>query len=130
MIARWTAPIAICLYTLHMNVVDERDTRHDDRFRALANPSRRRLLHLVRDESRAVGALADDLGISQPAVSQHLGILRNAGLVTVDVDGPRRLYRVDPVAIDDVRAWFDAYWAASLDRLAVAAEHAAGSRRS
>lgn len=111
-----------------MTTGDVDDARHDERFRALASPSRRRLLRLVRDEGCSVGALALELGISQPAVSQHLAIMRDAELVTVHAEGRRRIYRVNPVAIDEVRAWFEAYWSTSLDRLADVAEGTARSR--
>ncbi len=102
----------------------------DARFRALASPSRRALLRLVRDEPRPVGELAAELGISQPATSQHLGILRDAGLVVAAANGRQRLYRSDPDAITDVRAWFDEYWSSSLERLDRAARRAAIVRRS
>lgn len=97
----------------------------DDAFRALASPVRRRVLTLVRDTPRPVGELAAELGVSQPAASQHLNVLRSAGLVTVRADGRRRLYRADPEGLAAVRSFFDAYWTESLDRLAIAAERAA-----
>lgn len=101
----------------------------DDGFRALASPARRRVLQLVRDEARPVGELAEELGVSQPAVSQHLAVLRDAGLVSVRVDGRRRLYRADVERLAEVRAFFDEYWSTGLDRLAAAAQRAAGERR-
>lgn len=97
----------------------------DAAFRALASPARRRVLQLVRDDARTVGDLATELGVSQPAASQHLGVLRDAGLVTVEIDGRRRRYRVDPVGIAVTRAFFDDYWTNALDRLAAVAEDAA-----
>ncbi len=106
------------------------DWNQDARFRALANPARRELLRLVRDSARPVGELAGALGVTQPAASQHLAILREAGLVDVSVDGRRRLYRANPVALTEVRGWFDEYWSTSIDRLAVVAERQAGARRS
>lgn len=102
----------------------------DDRFRALASPARRRLLRLVRDEARPVGELARALGVTQPAVSQHLGVLRHAGLVDVRAVGRRRLYRADRAALDEARAWFDEYWSSSLDRLELAAQRRAAAQRS
>ncbi|MBO0898768.1 winged helix-turn-helix transcriptional regulator [Cellulomonas sp. zg-ZUI222] len=76
---------------------------------ALAEPVRRRLLeHLGRGERAAgelVAAAADEFGISQPATSQHLRVLREAGVVTVRADGPRRLYRVEPGALSVVEDW-------------------------
>lgn len=96
-------------------------------FRALASPARRRVLRLVRDEARSVGELAAELGVSQPAASQHLGVLRDAGLVTVTVDGRHRRYRVDRAGIAAVRAFFDDYWSDALDRLEAAALEAAAA---
>ena len=76
---------------------------------ALAEPVRRRLLeHLGRGERPAgdlVTAAAEEFGISQPATSQHLRVLREAGVVTVRADGPRRLYRVEPQALSVVEGW-------------------------
>lgn len=102
----------------------------DDRFRALASPVRRTLLRLVRDDELPVGQLAEAIGSSQPATSQHLAVLRDAGLVTVRADGRRRLYRADPDALAGIRRFFDDYWSTSLDRLASAAEATARRRRS
>lgn len=103
----------VCLYV---------GVHEDDRFRALANATRRTLLRLVRDEPQSVGDLADRLDASQPAVSQHLAVLRDAGLVQVEAVGRRRLYRADLDSIAEVRAFFDEYWSQSVDRLAAAAE--------
>lgn len=100
----------------------------DERFRALANASRRRLLRLVRDSELPVAHLAEAIGASQPATSQHLAVLRDAGLVTVRADGRRRLYRADHAALADARRFFDDYWTASLDRLARVAEADAQQR--
>ncbi|MCP3935804.1 MAG: winged helix-turn-helix transcriptional regulator [Actinomycetia bacterium] len=100
----------------------------DERFRALANRSRRRLLVLVRDEERSVGGLASELDVSQPATSQHLAVLRDAGLVDVRVDGRRRLYRANTDQVAAAQEFFDEYWSSSLDRLAAAAEQTAKRR--
>ena len=117
---------------------DERhDERHEDRdderadvsFRALANPTRRRLLTLVRDRARPVGELADLVDVSQPATSQHLAVLRDAGLVEVHADGRRRLYRADLAALAAVRDFLEDYWSGHLDRLAAAAEDAEAAIR-
>ncbi|MEZ5378629.1 MAG: metalloregulator ArsR/SmtB family transcription factor [Acidimicrobiales bacterium] len=93
----------------------------DDRFKALANETRRRTLRLVRDDAWPVGALAEELGVSQPAMSQHLAVLRDAGLVAVEVDGRRRLYRANDDGIRAAQRFFDDYWSSALDRLAEAA---------
>ena len=115
----------MCLYDGRVT-----EAQHDERFRALASPARRRLLQLVRDRARSVGDLRAELDVSQPAVSQHLAILRDAGLVTVEADGRRRLYRADVASISEMREFFDEYWSMSVDRLAAAAESDTHRRRS
>ena len=101
----------------------------DEQFKALANTTRRTLLRLVRDDAQPVGALAERVGVTQPAVSQHLAVLRDAGLVTVERVGRHRMYRADPVALADVRRFFDDYWSSAAHRLVNAAERAADGRR-
>jgi len=101
----------------------------DSGFRALSSTSRRRLLRLVRDDERPVGELAAELGISQPAVSQHLAVLLDAGLVVVRPDGRRKLVRADHDGVAAVARFFDDYWNDALDRLALAAESDAATRR-
>ena len=89
-------------------------------FEVLAEPSRRRILDLLRDDERAVGDLVDELAMSQPAVSKHLRVLRDAGLVDVRADAQRRLDRVLPVplrAIDDWLAPYRAMWGERVDAL-------------
>lgn len=82
-----------------------------DPFAALADPTRRRVLELLAAGERTAGDLAAairaETGLSQPAVSQHLSVLREAGLVTVRVDGPRRLYATRAEALGVVAAWLD-----------------------
>lgn len=82
-----------------------------DVFAALADPTRRRLLEMLATGERGAGDLTArvraETGLSQPAVSQHLTALKAAGLVRVRVDGPRRVYSTDPVALDLVAAWVD-----------------------
>ena len=115
----------VCLYD---GVGVSSDVAEDERFRALANPTRRALLRLVRDEPTPVGELADRLGLSQPAASQHLAVLRDAGLVRAERAGRSRLYHADHDAIAELRAFFDEYWSSAVDRLAAAAERGAGRR--
>ncbi len=89
-------------------------------FEVLAEPNRRLLLDLLRDEERPVGYLVEALGTSQPAVSKHLRILREAGLVGVRPEGQRRLYRVRPEALRTVDEWLAPYralWEGRLDAL-------------
>jgi len=89
-------------------------------FEVLAEPNRRRILDLVRDRERPVGELVDQLRLSQPAVSKHLRVLREAGLVEVRVDAQRRMYRVNPGPLRDLDAWLAPYrkmWSGRLDHL-------------
>jgi DNA-binding transcriptional ArsR family regulator len=89
-------------------------------FGVLAEPRRRRILDLVRDGERSVGELVEALAMSQPAVSKHLRVLREAGLVEARVDEQRRLYRLRPEPLRELDAWLAPYrwaWDTSLDRL-------------
>ena len=89
-------------------------------FEVLAEANRRRILDLLRPGERPVGELVDGLALSQPAVSKHLRVLRDAGLVEVRVDAQRRIYRLRPQPlrqIDDWLAPYRALWSESLDRL-------------
>jgi DNA-binding transcriptional ArsR family regulator len=89
-------------------------------FDVLAEPNRRRLLDLLRTAERPVGDLVERMGVSQPAVSKHLRVLREAGLVAVRSDGQRRLYRVRAEPLQAVDQWLEPYrqlWAGRLDRL-------------
>ncbi|MEO1056775.1 MAG: metalloregulator ArsR/SmtB family transcription factor [Actinomycetota bacterium] len=92
-----------------------------DGFRAMGNPTRRRLLHLVAEHPRSVGELATAIDASQPATSQHLSTLRRAGLVTVEVDGRHRRYAADFATLGELRAELDRFWNGALDRLVDAA---------
>ena len=103
-------------------------------FDVLGDPVRRRILELLAGGERASGAITDviraEFGITQPAVSQHLRVLREAGFATVRPDGARRLYAVNPEPLRDVDAWLDpfrAFWAPRLDALAT--EIARGRRQ-
>lgn len=88
---------------------------------ALGEPTRRRIFELLRDGPVAVGALASQLPVSRPAVSQHLRVLEGAGLVTHRRLGTRRLYEIDPRGVDELRAWVDDFWSEALARYAEAA---------
>jgi DNA-binding transcriptional ArsR family regulator len=89
---------------------------------AISHPDRRALLRLVADREMPVGELAARIGVSQPAASQHLKVLRDAGLVRGRVDGRRRLYRVDPEGLQRLREELDALWGPALAALKQAAE--------
>lgn len=89
----------------------------EDALRAIANPRRRAMLELVWDGERTAGEIARQSGLSAPAASQHLRVLRDAGLVTVRVDANRRLYRAEPARVAEVRAALEAFWGERLARL-------------
>lgn len=89
-------------------------------FAVLAEPNRRLLLDNLRPEPRTVTDLVEALGLSQPAVSKHLRILRDAGLVTVRPDGQRRWYEINAEPLTELDEWLEPYrrlWADRLDRL-------------
>jgi DNA-binding transcriptional ArsR family regulator len=81
---------------------------------ALGDPTRREIFERVAARPSAVGELARGLPVSRPAVSQHLRVLKEAGLVCDSADGTRRIYRLDPRGIAAMRDWLDAHWAAAL----------------
>jgi DNA-binding transcriptional ArsR family regulator len=85
-----------------------------DLFAALADPTRRAIFERVAERPRAVGELARDLPVSRPAVSQHLKVLKDAGLVTDRSEGNRRIYRADPAGLAALRAQLDTYWKQAL----------------
>jgi DNA-binding transcriptional ArsR family regulator len=84
---------------------------------AIADPIRRRVLELVRDAEVPAGEIAAQFPVSRPAVSRHLRVLREAGLVQERRAGRERLYRADPEPLAELRAWLDGYWAGRLDAL-------------
>ena len=89
-------------------------------FAVLAEPHRRRILDLLREDERTVGELVERLGLSQPAVSKHLRVLRDAQLVDVRTDAQRRIYRLRPEPLVEVDEWLAPYrrlWTRSLDAL-------------
>ena len=81
---------------------------------ALGDPTRRAIFERLADGPRAVGELADGLPVSRPAVSQHLKVLKAAGLVSDRKQGTRRLYQLDPAGIDALRAYFERFWTHAL----------------
>jgi DNA-binding transcriptional ArsR family regulator len=85
--------------------------------RALADPGRRRILTLVRSEERLAGEIAAELPITWPAVSQHLRVLKGAGLIAERREGARRYYRLRPEGFADVRAFLDEFWDDKLQSL-------------
>jgi DNA-binding transcriptional ArsR family regulator len=89
---------------------------------ALGDPTRRQIFELVADRPRAVGELAGELPVSRPAVSQHLRVLKDAGLVDDRPDGARRIYALHPDGIAALRAYLDGFWDRSLIAFRTAAE--------
>src|ERR1043166_8564907 len=86
-----------------------------DGLTALGDPTRRAIFERLADRPSAVGQLARELPVSRPAVSQHLKVLKDAGLVIESAEGTRRIYRLDPRGIGPMRDWLDAHWATALD---------------
>jgi DNA-binding transcriptional ArsR family regulator len=89
---------------------------------ALAEPNRRRMLRLVRDEPRSVGEIAAEFNITQQAVSHHLQVLKDAGLVAVRQDGQRRLYELRPEGLASVEQLLAEFWPRQLRQLKRAVE--------
>jgi len=83
-------------------------------FAALADPTRRSVFERIAEQPRSVGALAAELPVSRPAVSQHLRVLKDAGLVVDEARGTARIYRIDPDGLGPIRRWLDQQWDRSL----------------
>jgi DNA-binding transcriptional ArsR family regulator len=77
---------------------------------ALADPTRRQVFERLRHGPQPVGVIAQGMAVSRPAVSQHLAVLKNAGLVTDRAKGTRRVYQIDPHGLGAIRAWLDQFW--------------------
>ncbi|WP_091454700.1 ArsR/SmtB family transcription factor [Actinokineospora iranica] len=89
-------------------------------FTVLAEPTRRRILDLLREQPRSVGDLVTELGLTQPGTSKHLKVLRDAGLVRVRRDAQRRWYELRPEPLAEIDSWLAPYrrlWSGSLDKL-------------
>jgi DNA-binding transcriptional ArsR family regulator len=89
---------------------------------ALGDPTRRAIFEQLRRGPRPVGEIAAELPVSRPAVSQHLRVLKDAGLVTERREGTRRLYRLDPDGLGELRDYFDDFWTEALAGFKAAAE--------
>jgi DNA-binding transcriptional ArsR family regulator len=89
-------------------------TTYQNGFSALADPTRRAIFERLARGPRAVGELAGEFPVSRPAVSQHLRVLKDAGLVSDRRDGNRRVYAVDPRGVEAMRAYFDSFWGDAL----------------
>ena len=84
----------------------------------LADPTRRAIFERLAAKPSSVGELAHGLPVTRPAVSQHLKVLKEAGLVTDAAQGTRRVYRIDPHGLGEIRKWFDQFWDRQLDAFA------------
>ena len=93
--------------------------------RALAEPTRRQILVLVRDDEKTVTEIAEQFTVSRPAISQHLRVLQDAELVSVRTEGTRRFYRARPEGLEELRSWMADFWTDALGERAV--EAAAGA---
>jgi DNA-binding transcriptional ArsR family regulator len=89
---------------------------------ALNEPRRREILRLVRDRELAAGEIAARFEVTRPTISQHLTLLKNAGLITERREGTRRLYRARPEGLAELRSFLDGFWEDGLERLKNAAE--------
>jgi DNA-binding transcriptional ArsR family regulator len=108
-------------------MTDQQTLAHS--FTALADPTRREIFERVAARPQAVGELAADLPVSRPAVSQHLKVLSDAGLVTARADGTRRIYELDPQGLAGLRDYLDGFWQRSLSAFTRAAEQQHTSRQ-
>ena len=97
-------------------------TAHDAALRAIAHPGRRLALHLASTGARSSGELAEACGWTRPATSQHLKVLRQAGLLRVRKQGQRRMYEADAASVDALRAFLDDFWRGRLAELSAHVE--------
>jgi DNA-binding transcriptional ArsR family regulator len=97
-------------------------------FAALADPTRREVFQRLQYGGRSVGEIARDLPVSRPAVSQHLKVLKDAGLVADRAEGTRRVYHIDPKGLAAIRVWLDQFWDVALQAYAAAAAHKDGEQ--
>jgi len=95
---------------------------------ALYDPTRRAVLERLRDGPKPVGEIARELPVSRPAVSQHLKVLKDAGLVIDRAEGTRRVYHIDPKGLAAMRAWLDQFWDTALHAYAAEVKKAAKKR--
>jgi DNA-binding transcriptional ArsR family regulator len=96
---------------------------------ALADPTRRRVFERLRRGPKSVGALARGMPVSRPAVSQHLRVLKQAGLVDERAEGTRNVYFIDPHGLATVRRWLDQFWDEALAAFQVEAERASSEEK-
>jgi DNA-binding transcriptional ArsR family regulator len=101
-------------------------TTYEQSLKALADPTRRAMLEILRGGPLSVGVLAERLPVSRPAVSQHLKALQDAGLVRARRDGTRRLYEVDPSGLIELQRYLDTFWSVALAAFKSEAEREEG----
>ena len=97
-------------------------------FAALSDPTRRQVFQRLQSGGLSVGEIARDLPVSRPAVSQHLKVLKDAGLVADRADGARRVYHIDPKGLAAMRAWLDQFWDVALQTYAAEVARSEGER--
>src|SRR5437868_1053841 len=102
---------------------------YDSALAALADPTRRRVFERLKSGPQPVGALARGLPVSRPAVSQHLKVLKEAGLVADQPEGTRRVYYIDPGGLGALRAWLDQFWDQALAAFQTEVEMAASKQK-
>jgi DNA-binding transcriptional ArsR family regulator len=95
---------------------------YQESFLALADPTRRRVFEQLRHGPKSVGLIAAGMPVSRPAVSQHLGVLKKAGLVGDRAEGTRRVYFIDPNGLAAIRIWLDQFWGDALAAFQAEAE--------
>jgi DNA-binding transcriptional ArsR family regulator len=102
---------------------------YDTALAALADPTRRAVFERLRGGPASVGEIAADLPVSRPAVSQHLKVLKEAGLVRDEADGARRVYEVDATGLAELRSWLEGFWDEALSAFKAEVERPASVRR-
>ena len=102
---------------------------YDSALAALADPTRRRVFERLKTGPQSVGAIARRMPVSRPAVSQHLKVLKEAGLVADRPDGNRRVYYIDPEGLGALRGWLDQFWDAALAAFQAEVEESAGKQK-
>ena len=101
---------------------------YDRALAALADPTRRRVFERLKSGPKPVGTIARGLPVSRPAVSQHLKVLKEAGLVREEAQGTRRIYEIDPKGLGALRAWLDRFWDDALEAFKAEAEKSAAKK--
>jgi DNA-binding transcriptional ArsR family regulator len=102
---------------------------YENALAALADPTRRRVLEQLRAGPKPVSRIAEEMPVSRPAVSQHLKVLKGAGLVADRAEGTRRIYYLDPHGLGALRAWLDQFWDAALLAFKLEAEKPSPAKR-